>query len=245
MTLTAQDSWAAAGTDRRLRTTLLQLSSLLLPGVTLVISPLVALMEDQLRHLPPALPGAVLHSGQSAEHGAMTVDALRKGHLKVLFVAPERLMSRRFLQLAASLPADAKFTLACVDECHCVSEWSHNFRPAYYRLGRVLRHDIGVSHVLALTATATRRTEAAVASSLGIPACDVLRNASVRENLRLSVSREGDRERALLAMLKPGGSLANTQGIIAYCSYKVRVRSAAACAHNPHLTPVSAAPGRG
>ena len=89
-------------------------------------------------------------------------------------------------------------------------------------MGRVLRNDIGVSHVLALTATATRRTEAAVASSLGIPACDVLRNASVRENLRLSVSREGDRERALLAMLKPGGSLATTQGIIAYCSYKAR-----------------------
>ena len=202
----------------------LQLASLMLPGVTLVVSPLVALMEDQLRHLPPALPGAVLHSGQSTEHAAATVQALRQGQLKVLFVSPERLLTRRFLHLAASLPENAKFTLACVDECHCVSEWSHNFRPAYYRLGRVLRHDIGVSHILALTATATRRTEAAVAAHLGIPAEDVLRNASVRDNLRLTVSREVDRERALLAMLKPGGVLANTQGVIAYCSYKVRHR---------------------
>lgn len=193
-------------------------------------------MEDQLRHLPPSLPGAVLHSGQSAEHAAATVHALRYGQLKVLFVAPERLLSRRFLQLAASLPQNAKFTLACVDECHCVSEWSHNFRPAYYRLGRVLRRDIGVSHILALTATATRRTEAAVAAQLGIPACDVLRNASVRANLRLSVSREVDRERALLAMLKPSGMLRDTRGIIVYCSYKVKGVQPMCCAHIRSLT---------
>ena len=195
---------------------------MLLPGVTLVLSPLVALMDDQLAHLPRALPGAVLHSGQQPERTAAVVDALRAGQLKVLFVAPERLLSRRFLQLAASLPAEARFTFACVDECHCVSEWSHNFRPAYYHLGRVLRTELGLSRVLALTATATRRTEAAVASSLSIPEGDILRTAFVRGNLRLTVSREYKRDAALLTMLRPGGKLAQAKSVIAYASYKAR-----------------------
>jgi ATP-dependent DNA helicase Q4 len=179
-------------------------------------------MDDQLAHLPPALPGAVLHSGQQAEQAAATLDALRAGALKVLFVAPERLLSRRFLELAASLPPTARFTFACVDECHCVSEWSHNFRPAYYHLGRVLRDDLSISRVLALTATATRRTEAAVTALLGIPEAHVVRTACLRDNLRLTVSREFKRDSAVLAMLRPGGRLEHAKSVIMYASYKAR-----------------------
>ena len=198
-----------------------QFAALLLPGVTLVVSPLVALMEDQLEHLPPSLPGAVLHSMQTPEQAAATLDALRAGRLKVLFVAPERLLSQRFITLAQELPAEARFTFACVDECHCISEWSHNFRPAYHRLGHALRNDLGISQVLALTATATQRTEAAVASTLRIAEEDVLRNACVRQNLRLTVSRETrDRDRSLLELLRPGGRLSRAKSVIAYCSYK-------------------------
>ena len=199
----------------------LQLAALLLPGVTLVVSPLVALMDDQLAHLPPALPGAVLHSGQQPEDSAAVLEALKAGALKVLFVAPERLLSRRFLELATSLPAHARFTFACVDECHCVSEWSHNFRPAYYHLGRVLRGELGIARILALTATATRRTEAAVATALSIAEEDIIRTACMRENLRLTVSREVKRDAALLAMLRPGGRLEHAKSVIAYASYKV------------------------
>jgi len=193
----------------------------MLPGVTLVVSPLVALMEDQLTHLPKGLPGAALHSGQTPEHAAAVVNALRAGSLKILFIAPERLLSRRFLDLAATLPVDARFTFACVDECHCVSEWSHNFRPAYYHLGRVLRAELGLSRILALTATATRRTEAAVVSSLGIGSAHIIRAACMRANLRLTVSRESKRDAALLAMLRPGGRLEHAKSVIAYASYKV------------------------
>lgn len=193
----------------------------MLPGVTLVVSPLVALMEDQLTHLPKGLPGAALHSGQTPEHAAAVVNALRAGSLKILFIAPERLLSRRFLDLAATLPVDARFTFACVDECHCVSEWSHNFRPAYYHLGRVLRAELGISRILALTATATRRTEAAVVSSLGIASAHIIRAACMRANLRLTVSRESKRDAALLAMLRPGGRLEHAKSVIAYASYKV------------------------
>ena len=194
----------------------------MLPGVTLVVSPLVALMEDQLTHLPKGLPGAALHSSQSPEQAAAVVNALRAGSLKILFIAPERLLSRRFLELAASLPVGARFTFACVDECHCVSEWSHNFRPAYYHLGRVLRTELGISCILALTATATRRTEAAVVASLGIASAHIIRTACMRANLRLTVSRESKRDSALLAMLRPGGCLEHVKSVIAYASYKVR-----------------------
>ena len=190
--------------------------------MTLVVSPLVALMEDQLTHLPKGLPGAALHSSQSPEHAAAVVNALRAGALKILFIAPERLLSRRFLELAASLPVDARFTFACVDECHCVSEWSHNFRPAYYHLGRVLRTELGLSRILALTATATRRTETAVVSSLGIESAHIIRAACMRANLRLTVSRESKRDAALLALLRPGGRLEHVKSVIAYASYKVR-----------------------
>lgn len=189
--------------------------------MTLVVSPLVALMEDQLRHLPPSLPGAVLHSMQTPDQAAATLDALRAGRLKVLFVAPERLLSRRFIALAQELPTEARFSFACIDECHCISEWSHNFRPAYYRLGHLLRQELGITQVLALTATATRRTEAAVASVLSISDGDVLRNACVRQNLRLTVSRESrDRDRSLLELLRPGGRLGRAKSVIAYCTYK-------------------------
>lgn len=198
------------------------MAALLLPGVTLVVSPLVALMDDQLAHLPPCLPGAVLHSGQDAAEAGAVLEALQAGLLKVLFVAPERLLSRRFLDLARALPDHARFTFACVDECHCISEWSHNFRPAYYHLGRVLTAELGISRVLALTATATRRTEAAVSATLRIAEEHIIRTAVVRENLRLVVSRESRRDAALLALLKTGGRLADCKSVIAYASYKVR-----------------------
>ena len=214
------------------------LAALLVRGACLVVSPLLALMDDQLAHLPSALPGAVLHSAQSSESAAATCAELRAGRLKVLFVSPERLLSRAFVSIAAALPEEARFTLACVDECHCVSEarsdahalspspdpthaqWSHNFRPAYYRLGQALRESLGIDTVLALTATATRRTEAAVASTLQIQPSHIQRNAAVRQNLRLTVSRVVDRERSLLSTLKPGGLLASVASVIVYCAYK-------------------------
>lgn len=97
-----------------------QAAALLLDGPVLVVSPLLALMDDQLAHLPPLLPGAALHSAQAAGAGAAAAEALRGGALKVLFLSPERALSRPFLQLAHSLPPGRRFAAACVDECHCV-----------------------------------------------------------------------------------------------------------------------------
>ena len=165
-----------------------QLPALLFPGLTLVVSPLLALMADQLRGLPPALPGAALRSDQSQTHLFAVLDEMRAGKLKVLFVSPERLLNERFLNDLRLVPGGV--SLAVVDEAHCVSEWSHNFRPAYHRLGRVLRSRLRVrGPVLALTATATKRTETSLRSTLDIPEEGAFRDDAIRANLTLSAMR--------------------------------------------------------
>lgn len=165
-----------------------QLPALLFPGLTLVVSPLLALMADQLRGLPPALPGAALRSDQSQTHLFAVLDEMRAGKLKVLFVSPERLLNERFLNDLRIVPGGV--SLAVVDEAHCVSEWSHNFRPAYHRLGRVLRSRLRVrGPVLALTATATKRTETSLRSTLDIPEEGAFRDDAIRANLTLSAMR--------------------------------------------------------
>ena len=180
-----------------------QLPALLLPGLTLVVSPLLALMSDQLRGLPPALPGAALRSDQSPALLFATLDEMRAGRLKVLFVSPERLLNERFLSDLRCVPGGV--SLAVVDEAHCVSEWSHNFRPAYHRLGRILRSRLRLEGpVLALTATATARTEASLRAQLDIPREGAFRNDAIRPNLALSCMRvpESSKEATLLHLLQ-------------------------------------------
>lgn len=185
----------------------------MLPGVTLVVSPLVALMEDQLAHLPPALRGAALHSAQTPAAAAAALTALKAGALKILFLSPERFLSPRFRAMVAGLPEGGQPRLVVVDEAHCVSEWSHNFRPAYQRLGSAISGLLPDGwprpRVLAVTATATLRTEAHCADILGISRPGgVVRLGSVRNNLRLAVVRaSGDaRQQALLTLLHPSAA---------------------------------------
>ena len=180
-----------------------QLPALLFPGLTLVVSPLLALMSDQLRGLPPALPGAALRSDQSLDALFHTLDELRAGKFKVLFVSPERLLNERFLSDLRTVPGGV--SLAVVDEAHCVSEWSHNFRPAYHRLGRILRARLRADcPVLALSATATARTEKSLRAQLRIPRDGVHRNDVIRPNLILSAMRvpSNSREATLLHFLE-------------------------------------------
>ena len=92
----------------------------------------------------------------------------KTGELDVLYISPERLYDASFLSRLASLPKD-RIAFACVDEAHCISQWSHNFRPSYLRLDIVLRQQLGVRCILGLTATATAQTEASVRSKLCIP----------------------------------------------------------------------------
>ena len=175
-----------------------QLPALLLPGITLVISPLLALMSDQMRGLPPALKGACLRSDASYEKTEETLEEVKSGNVSILFVSPERLLNEKFLCALRECPNGV--SLACIDEAHCVSEWSHNFRPAYHRLGsilfnRVMRSGMNNNNngktfpVLALTATATKKTEMSLRETLNIAPENALRNDAIRDNLSLSVIR--------------------------------------------------------
>ena len=192
-----------------------QLPAMLLPGVTLVISPLLALMADQMDSLPPSLPGGALRSDMSREDMWDTLTRLRAGQLKILFVSPERLLNENFVNDLQSV--EGGVSLACIDEAHCVSEWSHNFRPAYHRLGRILKDRVRATTTLALTATATKKTEVSLIRQLNIPREGVMRNVRVRDNLILSVMRvpEKAREKTLLHLLK-FDELLQTGSVIVY-----------------------------
>ena len=128
-----------------------QLPALMFDGLTVVVSPLIALMKDQVDFLQSrGIAAARLDSSLSREAFEDLQSALRGGRLKLLFVAPERFSNERFLTRLRSLVVD----LLVIDEAHCISEWGHNFRPDYLKLARYSR-ELKVARVLALTATAT------------------------------------------------------------------------------------------
>ena len=138
-----------------------QLPALMRPGLTVVISPLIALMRDQVRALKEAgVAAAALTSGNTEEETAAAFDGLNDGTLKLLYMAPERLASGGTDRMLA----DANVTLLAVDEAHCVSQWGHDFRPDYLRIG-ALRRALDVP-LAAFTATADAETRAEIISRL-------------------------------------------------------------------------------
>lgn len=132
-------------------------------GLTLVISPLLSLMTDQLSRLPSCLRGAIVSSQQTREQCRTVMRAVRARLVDVLYISPERLSMWAFD--GCGLPPIA---LACIDEAHCVSEWSHNFRPDYLRLHEFLVGSLKARRLLALTATATRPTIQSVVNLLNL-----------------------------------------------------------------------------
>ncbi|KVH97843.1 Actin-binding FH2 [Cynara cardunculus var. scolymus] len=199
-----------------------QLPAIVLQGMTLVISPLVALMFDQLKQLPPVIPGGLLCSSQTLEESSETLRRVQEGALKVLFVSPERLLNAEFTSIFS---ATSLISLVVIDEAHCISEWSHNFRPSYMRLrASLLRSSLGVECILAMTATATTKTMHDVMCSLEIPPSNLVQAAQIRDNLQLSVSLSGNRQvkirmKDLMALLKAPPYM-DVKSIIIYCKYQ-------------------------
>ncbi|MEN8662194.1 MAG: ATP-dependent DNA helicase RecQ [Lentimonas sp.] len=139
-----------------------QLPAMLLPGVTLVVSPLIALMKDQVDALKAkGLPAGLLNSSLSLDEQREMLDAIREKRLKLVYVAPERFRSKAFLN---AIPQDA-ISLFAIDEAHCLSQWGHDFRPDYMRLGEA-RKAIGNPPCIALTATATPDVQGDIMQSL-------------------------------------------------------------------------------
>ena len=163
-----------------------QVPALALGGVTLVVTPLVSLMEDQVgRAREIGLRAAHLSATQSAAERRSTARAACAGDLDVLFVAPERLESASF----QGVLAEADVRLLAVDEAHCISEWGHDFRPAYRRIGRVVRRLR--CPTLALTATATPAVRDDVVASLALADPLVVVRSFDRPNLSWAVLRAG------------------------------------------------------
>ncbi len=147
-----------------------QLPALLLPGVTLVVSPLIALMKDQVTALTQmGIPAAYINSSLTTEAYFDTVDRMREGAYKIIYVAPERLLSPSFLDVMHGM----EVSLVAVDEAHCVSQWGQDFRPSYLQIaafiGRLRRRPV----VGAFTATATERVRDDIIRLLGLaePLC--------------------------------------------------------------------------
>ena len=172
-----------------------QLPALLLPGVTLVISPLIALMKDQTDFLAGRNTAAArLDSSLSREEVLKVYDDLQAGRLKLLYIAPERLNNERFLARLERTP----ISLLAVDEAHCVSEWGHNFRPDYLKIARMAK-ELKVGRVLCLTATAPPRVAQDIARSFDIESGDVVNTGFYRPNLHLYLTPcRPERKRDLL-----------------------------------------------
>jgi ATP-dependent DNA helicase RecQ len=185
-----------------------QLPALALEGTTVVVSPLIALMKDQIDFLRShGIAAAHLDSSLSADESRTVLDDLASGALKLLYVAPERFNNERFV---ANL-ARAHVSLFAIDEAHCISEWGHNFRPEYLKLARAA-HDLQVPRILALTATATPAVSQSICEAFEIPPAASINTGFYRPNLNLALtpSPAERREGLLLSRLQkraPGATV--------------------------------------
>ena len=171
-----------------------QLPALLLDGLTVVISPLIALMKDQIDFLiERQVPAARLDSSLDRESTQRVYEDLRANRTRLLYVSPERLGNERFLQMLGR----QSISLLAVDEAHCISEWGHNFRPDYLKIAALARQ-LRVGRVLALTATATPDVAADIAAAFEIEPDDVVQTGFYRPNLTLRITPCTDAERMKL-----------------------------------------------
>ncbi len=183
-----------------------QLPALLLDGVTVVVSPLIALMKDQIDFLSKrGVAAARLDSSLGPDELRDVTTRLRAGTLKLLYVAPERFNNERFLAQLAG----ARISLFAVDEAHCISEWGHNFRPDYLKLA-VRARELGAERVLALTATATPAVAADIRLGFEIEERDSVVTGFYRPNLTLLTTpvAAAERDGLLVARIRerPAGS---------------------------------------
>jgi len=158
-----------------------QLPTLLMEGVTVVVSPLLALMHDQVVALRAnGISAAMLSSMQDIEESRQIEQQLRDGEIKLLYVAPERLTNGYFLNMLH----DLTINFFVIDEAHCVSEWGHEFRENYRRLS-LLKEQFATTPIAAFTATATKAVEADIAANLGLQNPKRVRGSLFRENLTI------------------------------------------------------------
>ena len=172
-----------------------QIPALLLPGVTLVISPLISLMKDQVDALVQnGIDATFLNSTITANEARQRMSEIKQGKYKLVYVAPERLDHPAFQQEWQYI----HISLVAIDEAHCISQWGHDFRPSYLKIKTLLSDLPSKPIVLALTATATPQVSADICETLGIEENTAISTGFARDNLYFSVVKEENRDQFLM-----------------------------------------------
>ena len=195
-----------------------QVPGLMMRGVTLVVTPLIALMRDQVEHLKERkIPAVAIHSGMASFEIQRTLDNAILGAYKFLYLSPERIASPLFRSILPQL----KVSMIVVDECHCISQWGYDFRPSYMRVAE-LRSWLPKAPVLALTATATKLVAEDVMRILHFPEPNIIQRSFLRPNVAYVVRHTGDKAATMLRILSgvPGTS-------IVYCRNRKRTEELA------------------
>ncbi len=187
-----------------------QLPALALGGVTLVVSPLIALMKDQVDGLKSdGVDAAYINSSLSPGEISRVQSRVRDGGVKLLYVAPERVTTPGFQRFLAGLDVN----LLAIDEAHCISEWGHDFRPAYREL-KGLRQALDYVPAIALTATATEPVRQDILSELGLRQPNVFISSFNRPNLTYNIEPKKDTLASLLRLLEKH----RDESAIVYCA---------------------------
>ena len=195
-----------------------QIPALMLPGITLVISPLISLMQDQVLALKTAgIPAAYLNSSLTPEQLRAVYRNLRRGMYKIVYVAPERLTGEGFLSLCRELP----ISLVAVDEAHCISQWGPDFRPSYLKIPDFLEQLPRRPVVSAYTATATPTVRQDILQNLRLQDPLVMVTGFDRPNLRFEVRKPDSKRGELLTLL----ALRKGKSGIVYCSTRKEVEA--------------------
>ena len=193
---------------------LYQLPALVRPGLTIVVSPLIALMRDQVQALRAyKIAAAALNSANEYAENMRVEDAIREGKLRLVYVAPERLVREDTLALLR----DARANLLAIDEAHCVSQWGHDFRPEYLALGDIARA-LGDIQTLAVTATADEPTRKEISRKLFVRPPHIFVHSFDRPNLRLAMTAKKNSARQIADALE---AHKGSNGIV-YCSSRKR-----------------------
>lgn len=192
-----------------------QVPALLLPGVTLVVSPLISLMRDQVQALTAnGIPAAFINSSLTEGQWNRVMAAARSRQYKIIYIAPERLLAPSMLELAQSLP----ISLLAVDEAHCISQWGQDFRPSYLDIPQFAEALPVRPAIAAFTATATVRVREDILQTLGLQNPLTLVTGFDRPNLYFEVQQPKDKYAALTQYLQE-----NTGNGIVYCSTRKEV----------------------